>query len=127
MITFVVKGDDKVERWLEEIKLKFKYRKYVPLMEKAGTAGVIALRDATPKDSGLTANSWSYDMVFDSEGAKLVFKNGNVVKGWFNVALALQYGHGTGTGGFVEGRDYINPALDPIFKNLSMDLMRKVD
>lgn len=126
MITFVVKGDDKVERWMKETQLKLKYRKYIPIMQDAGVKGVAALRDATPKDTGLTANSWSYDLVFDSVEARIIFKNSNVVKGWFNVALALQYGHGTGTGGFVEGRDYINPALDPIFREMSIDLKREV-
>lgn len=87
--------------------------------EKFGQAGVDALRQATPKDSGLTADSWYYDIV-DSDGQLAIqWLNSNVVDGWCNIAVILQYGHATGTGGYVEGRDYINPALRPIFDKIA--------
>lgn len=87
--------------------------------EKFGQAGVDALRQATPKDSGLTADSWYYELV-DSDGQLAIqWLNSNVKDGWCNIAIILQYGHATGTGGYVEGRDYINPALRPIFDKIA--------
>lgn len=87
--------------------------------EKFGQAGVDALRQATPKDSGLTADSWYYEIVDSNGQLAIQWLNSNVVDGWCNIAVILQYGHATGTGGYVEGRDYINPALRPIFDKIA--------
>jgi hypothetical protein len=80
--------------------------------------GVDALRSATPMDSGLTADSWEFEIEQDANGYTIWWSNTNSVNG-FNVAIGLQYGHATGTGGWVEGYDYINPALRPIFDELA--------
>ena len=79
--------------------------------------GVAALRAHTPVDSGITASSWSYEIV-DDQDMKIIWKNHNINKG-VNIAIILQYGHGTGTGGYVAGRDYINPAIQPTFDKIS--------
>ena len=86
-------------------------------------AGVSALKEATPVDTGLTANSWSYE-IEEKEGKVIVhWFNTNVVKG-ISIATILQYGHMTRTGGYVEGRDYINPALRPIFDKMTDDMWK---
>jgi len=87
--------------------------------------GVQRLRDATPEESGLTANSWSYEIVEEGGNTVLWFKNSNVQSG-FNVAVGLQYGHATGTGGWVAGYDYINPALKPIFDKIGDQVWKEV-
>lgn len=93
-------------------------RKFYDKLDGYGQAGVTALSNATPKDSGLTANSWEYTIEMDGQSASINWNNTNVQDGWFNVASGLQYGHGTRTGGWVEGRDYINPAMKPIFDEI---------
>ncbi len=87
------------------------------LLAKYGEKGVAALASATPVDSGVTASSWYYKVVVTQFYSKLVFCNSNTNKG-VPIAIILQYGHGTGTGGWVEGRDYINPAIQPIFDEI---------
>ena len=87
--------------------------------------GADALANATPIDTGLTASSWSYEIVEDDGGATIYWKNSNVVKG-VSIAVILQYGHGTGTGGYVEGIDYINPALRSIFEGIADDAWKEV-
>lgn len=82
---------------------------------KFGEAGVRALEMATPIDSGITATSWYYDVTVEDGKIVISFNNSNVSEGTFPVAIMLQYGHGTKNGGWVEGRDYINPAIQPIF------------
>lgn len=95
------------------------------IFDRYGSMGVEALKSVTPVDSGTTADSWFYRV--DKEGGviKLVFSNSHVNKG-VNIAIILQYGHGTGTGGWVEGRDYINPAIQPVFDQIAEDLWREV-
>jgi len=88
-------------------------------LNDAGRKGVEALRQATPKLTGLTANSWSYHIEENNEGAKVVFENSNVKKGYANIAILLQYGHASRSGSWVEGIDYINPTLAPIFEELA--------
>lgn len=95
--------------------------KFRDVLERYGQMGVDALKSATPKDSGTTANSWSYKI----ENWGLSFSNSNVVNG-IPIAILLQYGHGTRFGGYVQGIDYINPALKPIFDNIVKDLEREV-
>lgn len=88
-------------------------------LDKYGQAGVEALREYTPKDTGLTANSWYYEIVHDADGTRIIWSNSNLGEGWAPIAILLQFGHATGNGGFVEGQDYINPALRPIFNELA--------
>lgn len=92
---------------------------YLKFLDSAAQMGVEALASATPKDSGLTASSWEYRIIRDGSGTTIEWGNTNQASGWFNVALALQYGHGTGTGGYVQGYDYINPAIKPVFDNIA--------
>lgn len=128
MITIKVKqSQDKVEMELREMEIYMKYKRYMPYLENAGKRGVAALREATPKNTGLTSESWDYEIVADNAGVTIVWSNSNVEKNWFNVALALQYGHGTRNGGFVEGIDYINPALRPLFEEIAKTLWREVN
>lgn len=87
--------------------------------------GVDALRSVTPFDSGITADSWSYEIERTGGGVTIWWKNTNIVNG-FNVAIGLQYGHGTGTGGWIEGQDYINPALRPIFDDIANSVWKEV-
>lgn len=84
-----------------------------------------ALSKATPVDTGKTASSWSYEIVVTREGYTIYWDNSNVNRG-ISIALLLQYGHGTRNGGFVEGRDYINPALRPIFDQMADEAWREV-
>lgn len=92
---------------------------------KYGDQGVRALASATPKDSGETANSWTYEVVVSGKSARIVWKNTNVNQG-VNIAIILQMGHGTGTGGYVQGRDYINPAMRPIFDKIANEVWKEV-
>lgn len=94
-------------------------------LSRYGQAGVNALAAATPKDSGETANSWYYEIVRDNSSWSIIWGNNNVVDGR-PIAVLLQYGHGTGTGGYVEGRDYINPALQPIFDQIAAEAWKAV-
>ncbi len=94
-------------------------------LEKYGQEGVAALASATPVDSGLTANSWSYEIERQNGGVTISFQNSNVNKG-VPIAIILQYGHGTGTGGWVQGRDYINPAIQPIFDKIAENAWKEV-
>lgn len=94
-----------------------KIEKIVEILKSYGDEGVRALSTATPVDSGKTAASWYSKVEVNPTCAKLIFCNSNVNKG-VNIAVILQYGHGTGTGGWVEGRDYINPAIQPIFDKI---------
>lgn len=94
-------------------------------LESAGQRGVEALRASTPVDSGLTANSWGYEVVQENGSISLYWTNTHVISG-VNVAIILQYGHGTGTGGWVAGRDYINPAIKSIFDSIADDVWKKV-
>lgn len=115
MITIKHRGDfKKTDNFLAKI-LK---RDYLSILQKYGEEGVIALSKATPYDTGLTADSWYYEIEDTNKGLRLYWKNSNVNKG-VNIAVILQYGHGTGTGGYVEGVDYINPALKPVFQKIA--------
>ena len=122
MITFRQKGDfSKLSRYLEKVKEAAN----VGILDKYGQAGVAALSSATPVESGLTAQSWYYEIEHTKSSAVIRFLNSNVNKG-VPIAIILQYGHGTGTGGWVEGRDYINPAIQPIFDNIAEDAWKEV-
>lgn len=114
-IFFRQKGDFKKT---EKLLKKSFGRGYRTILEKYAQQGVEALSAATPVDTGLTASSWYYEIVETQNGLSIVWNNGNVNEG-VNIALILQYGHGTGGGGYVVGRDYINPALRPIFNKMA--------
>jgi hypothetical protein len=91
------------------------------IFERYGQMGVDALAAATPFDTGATANAWSYRTEKTPKGSKLIFENDNVVDGLM-VAILLQYGHGLPSGAYVEGIDYVNPAIQPIFDQISEDI-----
>ena len=122
MIYFNHIGDfSKATKYLEDIKKVAK----LELLNKYGQAGVAALSSATPVETGKTASSWSY-VIVEKDGADVIeFHNSNIVSG-VPIAIILQYGHGTGTGGHVQGRDYINPAIQPILDSLSEELWKEV-
>lgn len=121
-ISFRHKGDfSKLTRYLERSKEALK----LGILDKYGREGVAALSSATPVDSGLTAASWSYKIVRSNNSVSLEFHNSNIQNG-VPIAVILQYGHGTGTGGWVQGRDYINPALRPIFDEIANAAWKEV-
>lgn len=95
------------------------------VLETYGQKGVQALADATPKDTGKTAASWSYEIKMEQSGAVLYWKNSNIVEG-VPIAVILQYGHGTRNGGYVQGLDYINPVMRPIFEEIARELWKEV-
>ena len=94
-------------------------------LERYGREGVAALASATPVDTGLTANSWYYKIESKNGSTTITFCNSNIQNG-VPIAIILQYGHGTRNGGWVQGRDYINPAIQPIFDRLAKDAWREV-
>ena len=122
MISFRQKGDfSKLTSFLERAKETV----YLGDLNKYGRQGVAALASATPIDSGETAESWYYEIENNKESATITFYNSNVQNG-VSIAIILQYGHGTRNGGWVEGRDYINPAVQPIFDKIVDDAWREV-
>lgn len=122
MIGFRQKGDfSKLTSFLE----KAKQTVGLSTLDKYGREGVAALAAATPVDTGLTARSWDYKIVHENGSVSIQFTNSNIVDG-VPIAIILQYGHGTGTGGWVQGRDYINPALQPIFDKIANEAWREV-
>ena len=114
MITFKHRGSFKNTETFFKKLLK---RDFLSNLDKYGKMGVEALSAATPRDTGKTADSWDYSIEESKNGVKIVWTNSNVNKG-VNIALLLQYGHGTRNGGYVMGRDYINPAMQPIFEQI---------
>lgn len=122
MITFRQKGDfSKLTRFLERAKEAV----LLGELDRYGRAGVAALASATPRDSGETARSWYYEIVRTKGSVTISFRNSNIQNG-VPIAIILQYGHGTGTGGWVQGIDYINPAIRPIFNQIAKDAWREV-
>lgn len=98
------------------------------ILDKYGMRGVEELKKATPKDTGKTSESWKYEIVENEKGKyEIVWSNTNIVDGWANVAILLQYGHATRNGGFVKGTDYINPAIEKVFKGLAEDAWKEVN
>ena len=120
-----VKGDfSKTYKSLKDLSL-FSTYKLMGILEKYGEEGVRALRSTTPKDTGLTADSWSYDIKVEKDLITISWNNSNINDG-VPIAVLIQYGHGTGTGGYVEGVDYINPAMHPIFKQIADSAWKEV-
>ena len=114
MIGFRQKGDfSKTTKFLTKLKQNVD----ISTFEKYGKKGVAALASATPVDSGLTANSWYYKIEKTNDSISLLFCNSNIQNG-VPIAVILQYGHGTRNGVWVQGRDYINPAIQPIFDQI---------
>ena len=115
MISLTSKGDfRKTEKFMKNARTK----KLMSILKQYGEEGVAALMVATPLDTGRTASSWRYEIKVENNCIRLVFHNDNIQNG-VPIAIILQYGHGTGTGGWVEGRDYINPAIQPIFDKIA--------
>lgn len=104
---------------------KLRDKEYLNVLNKYGELGIHALREATPKDTGLTSESWYYEIVEGKEKTKIVWYNTNVNKG-VNIALILQYGHATPSGTYVEGIDYINPAIKPTFDKMAVAVWSEV-
>lgn len=122
MISFRQKGDfSKTLKYLDRIRDPVK----MGILDKYGREGVAALSSATPVNTGVTASSWYYKIEKDRNTAKVVFYNSHINKG-VPIAIIIQYGHGTGTGGWVQGRDYINPAIRPIFDKMANDVWKEV-
>lgn len=122
MITFRQKGDfSKLNGYLEKLKNVVKLGD----LDRYGREGVAALSSATPKDTGLTADSWFYEIKHDKDSVSITFNNSNINKG-VPIAIILQTGHGTRNGGWVEGRDYINPAIRPVFDKIADEAWEEV-
>lgn len=122
MISFRHKGDfSKLTRFLEKAKEVVRLGD----LDKYGREGVAALASATPVDSGQTARSWYYEIENKSGSVSIRFNNSNIQNG-VPIAIIIQYGHGTGTGGWVQGRDYINPSIQPIFDRIANDVWKEV-
>lgn len=122
MITFRHKGDfSKLTNFLEKAKESVRLGD----LDKYGREGVAALSSATPVDSGLTAQSWYYKIEHRNGSAAITFHNSNIQNG-VPIAIILQYGHGTRNGGYVQGRDYINPAIQPVFDRIANEVGREV-
>lgn len=122
MIRFRQKGDfSKATKYLEKAKKAAGMKD----LSKYGKAGVAALSSATPVDSGLTASSWYYEIKNQNGRISIDFCNANINDG-VPIAIILQFGHGTGTGGWVQGRDYINPAIQPVFDKIADEAWREV-
>lgn len=122
MISFRQKGNfANTTRYLERAKKGIR----VSGLERFGREGVSALASATPVDSGETANSWSYKIENQNGVVKIGFYNSHVNKG-VPIAIILQYGHGTRNGGYVQGRDYINPAIQPVFDQIAEHAWKEV-
>lgn len=122
-ISFRSRGDwDETDRWLKNMQ----HISIDDILNAYGDIGVEALKNATPVDTGKTRDSWYYKIQHPQEGvSRIDFCNSNIVKG-VPIAIIIQYGHGTNNGGFVQGRDYINPVVQPIFDSLADDAYKEV-
>lgn len=122
MITIESQGEWKLTRnWFDRMtKLDLAL-----IMNQFGKEGVSALAAATPSKSGLTSKSWNYEVTRKGNNWKITWTNSNVNKG-ANIAVLIQYGHGTRNGGYVVGRDYINPAIRPIFDKIAEKAWKEV-
>lgn len=122
MITFKHKGNfNKTEKFLKRAKAGEFYKS----LDKYAQKGVQALQAATPVDTGKTADSWDYEIEITKESATITWTNSNVNDG-VNIAVLIQYGHGTRNGGYVKGRDFINPAMQPVFDEIVDKVWKEV-
>lgn len=123
MISFRQKGDfSNLSSFLERAKESINLGD----LDRYGKEGVQALSSATPVDSGVTASSWYYEIDRNNGSVSISFHNSNINNG-VPIAIILQYGHATGNGGWVEGRDYINPAIQPIFDEIANNAWKEVN
>lgn len=122
MITFKSTGSfNRSESYLNRLLR----RDILSILNRYGEKGVVALADATPRESGETASLWRYEAKKTARGYEIAWFNDHVEDG-VPIAVILQYGHATGTGGYVHGTDYINPAIKPIFDQIAADVWREV-
>lgn len=122
MISFRQQGDfSKLTRYLEKAKEVV----HLGYLDKYGREGVAALASATPTDSGKTSESWYYKIVNRNGTATITFYNSNIQNG-VPIAIIIQYGHGTRNGSWVQGKDYINPAIQPLFDKIANEAWREV-
>lgn len=122
MITFEHKGDFRnTDRFLKRMS-KFDFAN---VLKNVAQKGVQALSAATPVDSGLASISWGYEIKRSRGSFEIVWTNSDIENG-FPVVIGIQYGHGTGTGGYVRGQDFINPVMRPIFEQILADLWTEV-
>ena len=121
-VVFRHKGDLKKSRKFPETLSR---REEFKNLDRLAKEGVQALSSATPFDTGLTASSWGYEIHASGGSYEIVWTNSNINKG-IPIAIILQYGHGTGTGGYVQGRDYINPAIRPVFDRIADEVWKEV-
>ena len=122
MITLTGRGNfDKTTRFLKNIQSK----KYKSTIDRYAQKGVQALSSVTPKDTGNTASCWGYEIVQEKDSLSIFWTNSHVEKG-VNIAVILQYGHGTRNGGYVVGRDYINPSIRPVFEEIARAVWKEV-
>lgn len=122
MIKFKHRGSfNNIEKFLSRMSRGEQFR----TLERYGQAGVEALRAATPIESGATASMWNYEIQNDGKTVRITWTNDNINDG-VNIAVIIQYGHGTGTGGYVQGRDYINPALHSVFDKIADEVWREI-
>ena len=117
-------GFSKTYAYLGKIKA-FKRQKLMAILQKYGEEGVRSLIEMTPKDTGETADSWAYEIKENAESVTLAFTNAAQNEG-IPIAILIQYGHGTGTGGYVQPNDFINPAMKPIFEKIANDAWKEV-
>jgi hypothetical protein len=124
-ITVKAEGDfSKTFKYLGNLQ-SFRKQKLMTILKKYGEEGVAQLRDMTPKDTGETASRWSYEITDKGDSVTLAFTNDAQNDG-IPIAILIQYGHGTGTGGYVQPNDYINPAMKPIFQKIADDAWKEV-
>ena len=122
MITITTTGNfGKTASYLHRME----HKSFLKRIAAQGAIGVAALAENTPKDSGLTADSWYCEIEESNDSVTVYWKNSNINKD-FPIAIGLQFGHGTGTGGYVQGRDYINPALEPVFSQIAEAIREEV-
>lgn len=114
---------EKTEKFLKKGKNINEVRQ---ILEKYGREGISALSAETPIDTGDTATSWYFEIEQDENSISLIFSNSNVTKTGIPIAILLQYGHGNGEGGYVMGRDFINPAIQPVFDRIAEEAWREV-
>lgn len=118
------KGDwSKTTNWMKRVKT---LRDAKRILSEYGRLGVAALAAATPVDTGETASSWDYRIVQNAQSSELVFVNNNKTVTNIPIVILLQYGHGTGSGAYVQGRDFINPAIQPIFDEIAEKVWKEV-
>lgn len=122
-ITFVQKGDfSKTSKFFERCKNLF----HLGILDQYGREGVNALSMATPVDTGKTAASWRYQVINNKNELRIEWHNDNTTDTGIPIVVLIQYGHGTGNGGYVQGRDFINPAIQPIFDKIAEKLWKEV-